>query len=45
MQITIKAIGTKPLLLHNVDLANPLNWDRVYDERKQVPLALLITNG
>lgn len=25
MDITIKAVGTKPLLLHNVDLANPLN--------------------
>jgi hypothetical protein len=21
------------------------NWDRVYPERKQIPLALLITNG
>lgn len=25
MEITIKAMGTKDLLLHNVDLANPLN--------------------
>lgn len=25
MEITIKAVGTKPLLLHNVDLANPFN--------------------
>lgn len=25
MEITIKAVGTKDLLLHNVDLANPLN--------------------
>lgn len=27
------------------DLANASNWDRVYAERKQIPLALLITNG
>ena len=27
------------------DLALTANWDRVYAERKQIPLALLITNG
>lgn len=27
------------------ELRNAANWDRVYSERKQIPLALLITNG
>lgn len=27
------------------DLANVSNWSRVYAERKQIPLALLVTNG
>lgn len=29
----------------NAELVNPLNWDRVYPERKQVKMAFLITNG
>lgn len=38
MQITIKAVGTKPLLLHNVDLANPLNpWSRKMTELRGTP--------
>ncbi len=38
MQITIKAVGTKPLLLHNVDLANPLNpWARKMTELRGTP--------
>lgn len=27
------------------DLRNPLNYDRVYPERKQIPIAALVTNG
>lgn len=27
------------------DLRNVLNWSRVYPERKQIPVALLVTNG
>lgn len=27
------------------DLANAANWQRVYDERKQIPVAFLVTNG
>jgi hypothetical protein len=38
MQITIKAVGTKPLLLHNVDLANPLNpWARKMTDLRGTP--------
>lgn len=38
MQITIKAVGTKPLLLHNVDLANPLNpWARKMADLRGTP--------
>lgn len=29
----------------NAECENALNWDRVYPERKQVPIAVLITNG
>jgi hypothetical protein len=29
----------------NAELALAANWDRVYPERKQIPMALLITNG
>lgn len=29
----------------NAELALAANWDRVYVERKQIPMALLITNG
>lgn len=29
----------------NAELALATNWDRVYPERKQIPMALLITNG
>lgn len=29
----------------NAELALASNWDRVYPERKQIPMALLITNG
>lgn len=29
----------------NAELALAANWDRVYAERKQIPMALLITNG
>lgn len=29
----------------NAELANVANWDRVYAERKQVPIAFLVTNG
>lgn len=29
----------------NSDLATTGNWDRVYAERKQIPLAALVTNG
>ncbi len=38
MQITAKAVGTKPLLLHNVDLANPLNpWARKMTDLRGTP--------
>jgi hypothetical protein len=38
MQFTIKAVGTKPLLLHNVDLANPLNpWARKMTDLRGTP--------
>jgi hypothetical protein len=38
MQITVKAVGTKPLLLHNVDLANPLNpWARKMTDLRGTP--------
>jgi hypothetical protein len=38
MQFTIKAVGTKPLLLHNVDLANPRNeWARKMSDLRGVP--------
>lgn len=38
MEILIEAIGTKPLLLHNVDLANPLNpWSRKMAELRGIP--------
>lgn len=30
---------------NNTELALAANWDRVYPERKQVPLAFLVTNG
>jgi hypothetical protein len=40
MQITIKAVGRKPLLLHNVDLANPLNpWARKMKDLRGTPSA------
>ncbi len=29
----------------NADLANANNWNRVYEERKQIPIAALVTNG
>lgn len=29
----------------NAELALAANWDRVYAERKQIPIALMITNG
>ncbi len=29
----------------NADLVKAANWDRVYEERKQIPLAALVTNG
>ena len=29
----------------NAELALAANWDRVYPERKQIPMALLVTNG
>lgn len=29
----------------NADLALSTNWDRVYAERKQIPIAALVTNG
>ena len=29
----------------NAELALAVNWDRVYSERKQIPIAVLITNG
>lgn len=29
----------------NAELSLAANWDRVYPERKQIPMALLITNG
>lgn len=36
MEVTIKAVGVKPLLLHNVDLANPLNpWAREMTELRR----------
>lgn len=38
MEITIKALGAKPLLLHNVDLANPLNpWARKMTDLRGTP--------
>lgn len=38
MQIEISAVGTKPLLLHNVDLANPRNpWFRKMAELRGTP--------
>ena len=38
MEITIKAVGTKPLLLHSVDLANPLNpWARKMTDLRGTP--------
>jgi len=38
MQITVKCLGTKPLLLHNVDLANPLNpWARKITDLRGTP--------
>lgn len=38
MEVLIEAIGTKPLLLHNVDLANPLNpWFRKAAELRGIP--------
>lgn len=38
MQFTIKAVGTKPLLLHNVDLANPRNeYARKMTELRGIP--------
>lgn len=29
----------------NTELATAANWDRVYPERKQIPIAFLLTNG
>ncbi len=29
----------------NVELATAANWNRVYPERKQVPISFLVTNG
>jgi len=29
----------------NAELANAANWDRAYAERKQIPIAFLLTNG
>jgi hypothetical protein len=29
----------------NAELATAANWDRVYAERKQIPIAFLVTNG
>lgn len=38
MQITLKCVGTKPLLLHNVELANPRNpWARKITELRGIP--------
>lgn len=38
MQITIPVVGKKPLLLHNVDLANPLNpWARKMTDLRGTP--------
>jgi hypothetical protein len=38
MEILFEAIGTKPLLIHNVDLANPLNpWSRKMTELRGIP--------
>lgn len=38
MQFTIKLVGTKPLLLHNVDLANPRNeWARKMTDLRGTP--------
>jgi hypothetical protein len=38
MEILIEAIGTKPLLLHNVDLANPFNeYARKMGELRGIP--------
>lgn len=38
MEIVVKAVGTKPLLLHNVDLANPLNpWARKMTDLRGTP--------
>lgn len=38
MEITLEAVGTKPLLLHNVDLANPLNpWAQKMTDLRGTP--------
>ncbi len=38
MDLTIAAVGSKPLLLHNVDLANPLNpWARKMTDLRGTP--------
>jgi hypothetical protein len=38
MEVLVEAIGTKPLLLHNVDLANPLNpWSKKMSELRGIP--------
>lgn len=38
MQFVLKCVGTKPLLLHNVDLANPRNeWARKQAELRGTP--------
>jgi hypothetical protein len=38
MEITIEAVGVKPLLLHNVDLANPLNeWAKKMADLRGTP--------
>jgi hypothetical protein len=38
MEVTIKAVGTKPLLLHNVDLANPFSpWARKMADMRGTP--------
>lgn len=35
-------VGMSPTL---AELANPANWERVFEERKQLPFAFLTTNG
>lgn len=38
MEVVVSAVGTKPLLLHNVDLANPLSgWARKMAELRGTP--------